>query len=86
MSHAFPCRNSKRDRYKANDVEIDIQKAMLEQNLTLVGWYHSHPRFGAQPTLRDCDSQLDYQIKMRGTSDATYSPCIGFICCKLFKL
>lgn len=40
----------------------------------------SHPRCAAQPTLRDCDAQLEYQIKMRGASEATYSPCIGLIC------
>jgi len=54
---------------------------MLKKNVQLVGWYHSHPKAQAQPTLRDCDAQLDYQIRMRGPSDATYTPCIGIICC-----
>lgn len=53
---------------------------MLKKNLILVGWYHSHPRIAAQPTLRDCDAQLEYQIKMLGTSEETYTPCIGLIC------
>lgn len=57
---------------------------MIEKNVSLVGWYHSHPKFPAHPTLRDCDAQLDYQIKMRGPSDATYSPCVGVICCKFY--
>lgn len=55
---------------------------MLKEQLMLVGWYHSHSKFQSQPTLRDCDSQLDYQIKMRGPSDITYTPCVGFIFCK----
>lgn len=59
---------------------------MIEKNVALVGWYHSHPKFPAHPTLRDCDAQLDYQIKMRGPSDATYSPCVGVICCKFLFL
>lgn len=80
ITHAFPCRNSKHDRLEAADVELDIQRTMLKHNLMLVGWYHSHPKCAAQPTLRDCDAQLEYQIKMRGISEATYSPCVGIIC------
>lgn len=80
ITHAFPCRNSKHDRLDASDVELDIQRTMLKHNLMLVGWYHSHPKCAAQPTLRDCDAQLEYQIKMRGASEATYSPCVGLVC------
>lgn len=79
ITHTFPLLNSRFDRDKSSDCEYEIQKAMLEKNLQLVGWYHSHPRFSSQPTLRDCDKQMDYQIKLRGTSDSTYTPCVGFI-------
>lgn len=79
ITNTFPLLNSRFDREKSADCEYAIQKAMVEQNLQLVGWYHSHPRFSAQPTLRDCDKQMDYQIKLRGTSDTTYTPCVGFI-------
>lgn len=72
--------NSKYDREKASECELNIQKEMIKKNCSLVGWYHSHPRFSVEPTLRDCDSQLEYQIKMRGASDNTYTPVIGFIC------
>lgn len=82
ITHAFPCRNSRHDRNKASEVEASIQRHMLKNNLILVGWYHSHPKMPAQPTLRDCDAQLEYQIKMRGLSEATYTPCIGLICGK----
>ncbi|XP_018057968.1 PREDICTED: uncharacterized protein LOC108693492 isoform X1 [Atta colombica] len=50
------------------------------KRVTLVGWYHSHPRSHASPSLRDVDSQLDYQIKMKGPSDNGYIPCVGLIC------
>lgn len=80
ITHAFPVRNSRHDRHFAIEVEQQIQRNMLKKNLILVGWYHSHPRIAAQPTLRDCDAQLEYQIKMRGISDETYTPCIGLIC------
>lgn len=79
ITHTFPLLNSRFDRDKSPDCEYEIQKAMMELNIQLVGWYHSHPRFTAQPTIRDCDKQMDYQIKLRGTSDTTYTPCVGVI-------
>lgn len=79
ITHSFPLLNSRFDREKSSDCEYEIQKAMLEKNVQLVGWYHSHPQFSPQPTLRDCDKQMDYQIKLRGTSDTTYTPCVGLI-------
>lgn len=79
ITDTFPLLNTRFDRAKAVDCEYNIQKTMLEKNIQLVGWYHSHPRFDAQPTMRDCDKQMDYQIKLRGTSDTTYTPCVGFI-------
>lgn len=85
ISKAFPCLALQQDAAsidKAAECELNIQKAMIQQNLKLVGWYHSHPTFEVQPTLRDCDNQLEYQIQLRGSCEANYSPCIGFICCK----
>lgn len=80
ITHAFPVRNSRHDRHFAIEIEQQIQRNMLKRNLILVGWYHSHPRIASQPTLRDCDAQLEYQIKMCGISDETYTPCVGLIC------
>ena len=82
ITQAFPCRSSKVDHENAPKVESEICKAIEREKLTLVGWYHSHPFFSCSPTLRDIDSQLDYQIRMKGISDNNYTPCIGFIICK----
>lgn len=79
ITHCFPLLNTRFDREKTTECELEIQKTMIEKDIQLVGWYHSHPRFAPQPTLRDCDKQLDYQIKLRGTSDSTYTPCVGLI-------
>ncbi|XP_060519071.1 MPN domain-containing protein CG4751 isoform X2 [Cylas formicarius] len=79
ITHAFPCRNTKADRANASAVEQEISNTIDREKLTLVGWYHSHPFAAAAPTLRDVDAQLDYQIKMRGTHDNSYTPCIGVI-------
>ncbi|CAG9769087.1 unnamed protein product [Ceutorhynchus assimilis] len=79
ITHAFPCRNTKADRANAPQVETEIARTIEKEKLTLVGWYHSHPFAAAAPTLRDVDAQLEYQIKMRGTHDNSYTPCIGII-------
>lgn len=85
ITHAFPVRNTRHDRHYAIEMEQQIQRNMLKRNLILVGWYHSHPRIAAQPTLRDCDAQLEYQIKMCGISDETYTPCVGLICAPYYS-
>ncbi|KAL6429734.1 hypothetical protein ACFW04_007559 [Cataglyphis niger] len=77
---AFPCRYSGKEKSAASAVEAEIARAMEWKRVTLVGWYHSHPRSHASPSLRDVDSQLDYQIKMKGPSDNGYIPCVGLIC------
>lgn len=66
-------------------MEAEIARAMEWKRVTLVGWYHSHPRSHASPSLRDVDSQLDYQIKMKGPSDNGYIPCVGLICCMYYE-
>lgn len=80
ITTAFPCRYSGKDKSAAAAVEAEIARAMEWKRVTLVGWYHSHPRSHASPSLRDVDSQLDYQIKMKGPSDNGYTPCVGLIC------
>ncbi|BES89265.1 Mov34 [Nesidiocoris tenuis] len=80
ITHAFPCRSRLNDRELGPLVEEDIMRALEARRLTLAGWYHSHPNAPPVPTLRDIDAQLDHEIKMKGTSDATYTPVIGLIC------
>nr|XP_026487617.1 MPN domain-containing protein CG4751 [Vanessa tameamea] len=80
ITHTFPCLISKNDTRPRVLVELEIQMEIEKLGLTLLGWYHSHPTNPAMPSLRDCDSQLEYQIKMRGPSEISYIPCIGVIC------
>ncbi|XP_041374935.1 MPN domain-containing protein-like [Gigantopelta aegis] len=51
---------------------------MSQSCLQLVGWYHSHPHCQPDPSLKDIDCQMSYQLKMKG-SGTTYHPCLGFI-------
>ncbi len=83
ITHAFPCLSTRYDRDKAHECELQIQRAMSALDLSLVGWYHSHPYFNVNPTVRDCDSQLKYQMKIGGTALDGHTPCIGVICGKL---
>ena len=64
----------------AQAIESEIYNGIYSRYLTLVGWYRSKPAgTRALPSLRDSEAQLDHQIKLLGSSDATYSPCIGMI-------
>ncbi|XP_077543557.1 MPN domain-containing protein-like isoform X2 [Haemaphysalis longicornis] len=78
---AFPCRGRLGDKEAAPAIEEEIRESLEQRHLTVVGWYHSHPKAPPQPSLRDCNSQLDYQITMKGESDSSYTPCVGLICC-----
>lgn len=80
ITHTFPCRISKNDNRPRVLVELEIQMEIEKLGLSLLGWYHSHPTNPAMPSLRDCDNQLEYQIKMRGPTEISYIPCIGVIC------
>ncbi|XP_014251670.1 MPN domain-containing protein isoform X2 [Cimex lectularius] len=80
ITHAFPCRSRLNDRELGPLVEEDICRGLEARRLSLVGWYHSHPNAPAAPTLRDIDAQLEYEMKMKGSSDATYTPVVGIIC------
>ena len=41
--------------------QVDALKKLEDQNFQVVGWYHSHPSFSPQPSVRDIETQTDYQ-------------------------
>ncbi|KAL7648122.1 UNVERIFIED_CONTAM: hypothetical protein RMT77_000023 [Armadillidium vulgare] len=79
VSHAFPVRCRLADTEKGPSVEQELYSEMARLKLSLVGWYHTHPFTPPLPTLRDIDSQLDYEMKMKGYNDASYTPVLGII-------
>ncbi|XP_063614660.1 MPN domain-containing protein-like [Penaeus indicus] len=79
VSHAMPVRCRLGDGEKGRAVEQALYAEMEKLNLSLVGWYHTHPFSPPLPSLRDIDSQLEYEMKMKGSNDASYTPCIGII-------
>ena len=65
---------------KSQEIESEIYNSIYSKHLTVVGWYRSKQAgTRALPSFRDSEAQLDHQIRLLGSSDATYSPCIGMI-------
>lgn len=56
-----------------------ICQNLFMRGLSLVGWYHSHPRGPALPSLQDIDSQMDHQLRLQGSNNG-FQPCLGVIC------
>uniref|UniRef100_A0ABM5EM72 MPN domain-containing protein isoform X1 n=1 Tax=Pogona vitticeps TaxID=103695 RepID=A0ABM5EM72_9SAUR len=56
-----------------------ICQNLFLRGLSLVGWYHSHPFGYALPSLQDIDAQMDYQLKLQGSSN-NFQPCLALIC------
>uniref|UniRef100_A0A8C6VC67 MPN domain containing n=1 Tax=Naja naja TaxID=35670 RepID=A0A8C6VC67_NAJNA len=76
---AFPCRSRLGDGELAAIVEEEICQNLFLRGLSLVGWYHSHPFSHPLPSLQDIDMQMDYQLKLQGTSNS-FQPCLALIC------
>ncbi|KAL3854381.1 hypothetical protein ACJMK2_013652 [Sinanodonta woodiana] len=75
---AFPCKCRLGDAQCAPVVEDEISQSMKRIGQTLVGWYHSHPYCQPEPSIKDVDCQMSYQLRMKG-SGSTYLPSIGII-------
>jgi len=68
---AFPCKSTARVDAGLTDVEMDpisqiaAGNAIVNQGMTVVGWYHSHPRFQPDPSITDIENQSNYQNLFR---------------------
>lgn len=76
---AFPCKSIHTECDHVNvemdpEAELEVRKKIKERNLSIVGWYHSHPIFQPDPSLVDLENQTNYQIlfKDEETGDAPY--------------
>lgn len=47
----------------------------------MVGWYHSHPVFLAQPSLRDIENQINYQRMFRDAGGCVVAGVCGWRVC-----
>ncbi|XP_021073430.1 MPN domain-containing protein [Mus pahari] len=76
---AFPCRSRLGDTDTAATVEEEIYQVLFLRGLSLVGWYHSHPHSPAVPSLQDIDAQMEYQLRLQGSSNG-FQPCLALLC------
>ena len=64
---ALPARQI-RQEHAGVEVELDpesvpaIVETLTANGERVVGWYHSHPVFATQPSLRDIENQFAYQL------------------------
>ncbi|XP_040580727.1 MPN domain-containing protein [Lepeophtheirus salmonis] len=83
ITHVFPIISRDPSHILSDDaqkLESNIYQTLYSKHLTLLGWYRSRSYSDrALPSLKDCETQLEFQVKMLGTSDASYTPCIGMI-------
>uniref|UniRef100_A0A2K5V7M9 MPN domain-containing protein n=1 Tax=Macaca fascicularis TaxID=9541 RepID=A0A2K5V7M9_MACFA len=76
---AFPCRSRLGDAETAAAIEEEVYQSLFLRGLSLVGWYHSHPHSPALPSLQDIDAQMDYQLRLQGSSNG-FQPCLALLC------
>nr|CAG4641497.1 EOG090X020Z [Eurycercus lamellatus] len=79
VKQAYPCLSRLGDERRGQAVEVKIAQSMEASGLSLIGWYHSHPSAPPTPTIQDIDAQLEHQLKMKGTGEQGYRPCIAMI-------
>ncbi len=78
----FPCLSTLRDDSGSTDVEMDpisfsqTVEWIRSLDLEVVGWYHSHPAFQAEPSVTDIQNQQTHQEVF--TKD-TETPFLGVI-------
>uniref|UniRef100_A0A8C0CFE5 MPN domain containing n=1 Tax=Balaenoptera musculus TaxID=9771 RepID=A0A8C0CFE5_BALMU len=63
----------------SNVLFLLIYQSLLLRGLSLVGWYHSHPYSPALPSLQDIDAQMEYQLRLQGSSNG-FQPCLALLC------
>ena len=66
LSEAFPCRSIQADTGSVHVeldplAEVQVRAAIEGRRMQVVGWYHSHPVFAPQPSIRDVQNQTNYQ-------------------------
>ena len=85
---SFPCRalegtdaeiTSEREKTVEMDPlsETEAKEKIAEMNMCVLGWYHSHPVFKCEPSVRDIQNQQNYQNLFRDAE--SNEPFVGFI-------
>ncbi|KAF8940244.1 hypothetical protein BGZ58_007255 [Dissophora ornata] len=76
----FPCRSISTGLQCEMDPasEIEAREFFSAKGFVVVGWYHSHPTFEPNPSIRDIETQCEYQNLFRRHRSGV-EPFIGVI-------
>lgn len=47
--------------------EMAAREVFEQKGLHVVGWYHSHPTFEPEPSIRDIENQTSYQVRLKSS-------------------
>lgn len=78
VAGVFPCKSVSSGFECEMDPVSELEAAVYfeEHSMQIVGWYHSHPVFEPDPSIRDIENQWNYQ---RLFTENQFSPFIGVI-------
>ncbi|CAG8452517.1 7398_t:CDS:2 [Diversispora eburnea] len=64
VTFVYPCKSASTGFQCEMDPasEVAAREVFAEKGLEFVGWYHSHPTFDPQPSIRDIENQTQYQV------------------------
>lgn len=76
----FPCRSISTGLQCEMDPESDVEARYFfsSKGFVVVGWYHSHPTFEPNPSIRDIENQCEHQAMFRRHSTGV-EPFVGVI-------
>jgi protein MYSM1 len=76
----FPCKSTSTGIQCEMDPESEMRarEVFADMGMTVVGWYHSHPTFEPNPSVRDIENQSSYQSLFRH-DESGLEPFIGVI-------
>ncbi|KAF9908476.1 hypothetical protein BX616_000139 [Lobosporangium transversale] len=76
----FPCRSISTGLQCEMDPESDVEARYFfsSKGFVVVGWYHSHPTFEPNPSIRDIENQREHQTMFRRHGTGV-EPFVGVI-------
>ncbi|KAF9155998.1 Myb-like, SWIRM and MPN domains 1 [Linnemannia schmuckeri] len=76
----FPCRSISTGLQCEMDPESDVEARFFfsSKGFVVVGWYHSHPTFEPNPSIRDIENQSEHQTMFR-RHELNVEPFVGVI-------
>ncbi|KAF9161355.1 hypothetical protein DFQ26_004652 [Actinomortierella ambigua] len=80
IDSVFPCKSLSTGLQCEMDPtsEMEARDYFEQRGMVVVGWYHSHPTFEPNPSIRDIENQVNYQDLFRRPQDGI-EPFVGVI-------